>query len=74
MTREREREREREGVEWSSQQGVWLERRYLHYRVLAVLVLWVTAEQHGRAILAIGYETIFSFCCTDRERSNNGNL
>jgi len=68
MTRERERGGEggreggREGVEWSSQQGVWLGRRYLHYRVLVVLVLWVTAEQHGRAVLAIGYETVFSFC------------
>ena len=52
----REGEGGKEGVEWSSQQGVWLGRRYLHYRVLVVLVLWVTAEQHGRAALAIGYK------------------
>jgi hypothetical protein len=83
MKTEREREREggregkrgREKVEWSSQQGGCMGRRYLHYRVLVVLVLWVTAEQHGRAVLAIGYETVFSFYCwTDRERSNNRNL
>jgi hypothetical protein len=63
-----------EGVEWSSQQGVWLGHRYLHYRVLVVLVLWVTAKQHGRAVLAIGYETVFSFSFNDRERSNDRNL
>ena len=38
------------------------------------LVLRVTAKQHGRAVLAIGYETVILFCCINRDRSNNGNL
>jgi hypothetical protein len=63
-----------ERVEWSSQQETWLGRCYLDYGALVVLVLWVAAEQHGRAVLAIGYEAVFSFCCNIRKRRNNGNL